>query len=437
MKKKILLGIAGLVSGLLLFLGANSLGDTLMGNTAQPVRVNYTSPISFVSPVKATTTNGGELFVNAGLETWTSSTQPADWTFTDFSAGGTGATITQSATTTGASSTSSARLLNNAGGDAFALLSQAFVCTPSSTYAIGGYFASDGASNVTIIASNDTYSSSTEIWKFASSTWIAFNPAGDNPETLNEAITDEFSLQGAIITCPASGVINFGVIPDVENPASAVLYADDFTAYEIISPAVVTLMDFTNPSDASRMTVNDTVFRFRTTGGTPYNWFYMGGLGSIQTDLNYFNFSKPVVVSTDYTYPASALNAYNGIKEFAEGEVIDMTTTTITPLFTVPVGYRFIVDNIKIYATEIENYSGLPTFGVGVTSDSNTGITGGAITPTGLQSATAFYTTDAALRGTATGNDPNNNVVNLEVTTAATADAYTVKVYVFGTLIAE
>lgn len=446
LRKKILLGIAGLVGGLLLFVGANNLRETLMGYSQTPVRVNYTSPISFVSPVKATTTYGSELLTNGDLELWTNTTTAVAWNFIDFSLGGTGATLTQSTTTTGPSSTYSARLENNPAGDSYAYLEQTISCTVGNYYGFGGYFASGAATGTVdfLPLDNESYASSTQYWSAVSSTWVTFDPGSESPGTKEESITNTSSLEGIIVTCPNSGKISWGFIPNAsDSPAGAVLYADDLESYEIIYPADITLMDFTNPSDVARMEVGDKVFNFRTTGGTPFNWFYQDGFGKFGTEMTQFDFTtKPLLVtSSAYAYTNAAISLERGYGLVNDPITdIDLTQVGSTTLANIPTGYKIINPMAVLELTEVDGFSVPAQVSVGTTYGDYKDVSDHQVfTLTNLQFAKQVVNLVANSGNRYTialsSSAPSEREIVFSVNVGATATTMKATVYLYGTLI--
>jgi len=446
MKRKLLLGIAGLVGGLLLFVGAKNLVDTLMGNSAQSVRVNYTSPISFVSPVKATTTYGPEELVNGNLDTWVSSTQPFSWIFTDFSLGGSGATIAQSSTTTGPSSTYSARLENKGDASAYAILSQVYDCIIGETYGVEGYFMSDTAStSVGILFLNaPTYASSTQIWS-SSSTWIDFNPSVDQPDVKGEVVSSTFAQNGALFTCPGSGYANISFLPlETEGQgAGKVLYVDDVVSYAFFYAPATTLMDFVNPSDSARMTASDYAWKMETTGGSGFFWFGQNGYGQLDTGMTQFDFTnKPALVKTDYANSTAAINAVNGIKELTGGiPNIDLVNGATTSLYVVPAGYSLFNQTVVACLTSFEGpLSGTGAISVG-TNYSPANVSGGGIsTSLGWQNngtCQEIGVVEGAKLTSMISGDTSIDFkeINLYIQSPVAATSYVVTAYLFGTLI--
>jgi LysM repeat protein len=408
-----------------------TMGEVL-GAGSQSTRLKWTSPFELISPVKAATTYGSELLTNGDFETWTSSTQPANWTFIDFSYGGTGATVTQSATTTGASSTSSARLQNNATNDSFAYIEQSVACTAGEYYALSGYFTTDeGTTSSIVFLLTDGeygYMSSTQNWSSTSSSWVNFDPLNDFPITESVAVSTTYSLKGVVATCPASGFLTLGLLPDT-SAADKVVYLDDVSVKKITYAPTLTLMNITNPSDASRLTASDKVFDFSTTGGTDYNWFWQNGDGKFGTDFTEFDFSsKPLSVSSSYSYPSSAISNERAMALVSTISGIDLTQTGSTTLFSIPADDRALGCKTWLILDNVADYSTAPTVSVGVESFGYKDITNSVdLTLTAFSSQfmtyelSDFSSTSTRIGRYLSGNDATQKDIILSVTTGATA----------------
>lgn len=200
------------------------------------------------------------------------------------------------------------------------------------------------ASKFSVIAFNNNFLATTKIYDPDTETWV--DPSEGIPEK-EFLITDTFATYTYDIPVPASGNILLAVSHGKVSTDDVVAYLDNLKFQKFEPSAPVALFPFENDSDGADLGASDTVFEFKTTGGTEKNHLSLDGTGAFQTDNSFFDWrAKPSAVQNINTGVGHAfISPVNGGATLLKmsSVPVDFMEKGQYDLYTVPIGYSFVI----------------------------------------------------------------------------------------------
>lgn len=244
--------------------------DATLG-TVTTTKINFGTANSTVVKNAPTAIPAGSNILNdGGLELWTNTTTLTAWAYL-YTGAGTPSTTKE--LTVVHSGTSSLKIVGDADGTTAGITESIGSLTVGASYQATAWMKNGGSGNGGLVILNDFSGTATQMWSFASSSWVAFTGLGG----IGADNTHQFTLSGTyalqtspVFTVPASGRLAPVFLGDTA-VASKTIYIDDvslFTASGTSPSATTTLFSFTNPSNLTNMTNDTPVFDFKITGGT-------------------------------------------------------------------------------------------------------------------------------------------------------------------------
>ena len=372
---------------------------------------------------------GSGQLTDPGMEAWDDANTLTNWT--DDTVGGSGS-ITQESTIVH-SGTYSCKI--NATGAYFIYQSKTGL-TPDDYYVVGGYHYSADSADYAILLINGDLASFTQTWNFDTHSWDTTtnidNDAYFDSGTSVESWTEYESMP---ITAPANGNITVLIINDgYETPTN--LYVDDFDLYAYTPPDSISVFDFEAETfDATELLFGDYSLTFRSKGGTDKLFLGLNHLNMFDTTADWLGSTKDFLVPDTRSYYNSALNGMTGLCIASITEDIDLTTTGTTKLLTASNGKPFICTMAVIETQTADAPNADADISIGYTSPNYNETF--AITDLSYESTANKYivfTPTSAGRHTI---DYEDNDIYINVSSADTGTAITVKVTLIGFYITE
>ena len=318
--------------------------------------------------------------------------------------------------------------------------------TPGDSYPLSFYArcgVGDESTHVTVLVLNAPSGSATKVFNWDTAAWDAFT--GFEGLGSGQVWTDlpgESYVQytpGSVIV-PASGSINIIVGGGIADSGTHATYIDSVDLSIPTPSPIVACHDLVNNSDISYLTAADSMYKIHTTGG---------GIDFIAEDLRangdeYTTFSRKQakdfvrgqdlkgVEDTDYARLLETLESDHLIGSAMGVDLTATGLTALTGIYGISGLKKLINAYIVIETVTSDTVTVPPVFGVGtVTGSYNEIITAGTL-DTGMSTieATCSLPASTAVKQMITGAE-----VKLDITTGATAVAFTANVYLFGTLL--
>lgn len=281
---------------------------------------------------------------------------------------------------------------------------------------------------------NDYFRSATQVYNFTTAAWENYTgdlATLDSDNIKAQTTTTEFVEKSVAVVVPVSGKIFIAVSSSASDQDP--VFVKDLEAKPTVFPDAESLFEFTNASDAANLDANDTVFEFKTTGGTDKSFLKMDGTGVISTELDDINLSGEYVrVKASGAKVDYALNYTSGYSLLGVSDSVNLKNTGSTTMnFTLPSGYKIMNPTFLIEVTAADTLSGDATFTIGTNSDTFDNILG---------STTQTLTSTLQLGLPSTGGPfficSTAGAVYVKLTGADSGTSGTAKFYLFGTLIA-
>lgn len=404
---------------------------------------------------------GSNLLTNGDFELWTNTLNTPNL-LTDWSnivaGGGHNLETLQAETTIVHEGTYSAHITNDSAMGYSIILEQTTPITgltPDKEYIVSFYArCAEGefSTKVLLAALNGPSGTADKIFNWDNGTWESFTDFGSIGANQTwtdfaEGVSGDFTqyipsivgLTTGNITVPASGSINILVGGNPGDTGDKNVYIDTvYLGYTTPSP-IVTFHDLVNKTSMSNAVDGDSFFKVHTDGGTPFLGMDMRANGDWYSEFPRWQFKDFVlgqdlvgVEDTDYAVRSEVLVSDHLIG-FAEN--IDLTATgltTLTGVYGISAFKKLINAYIVIETVTANTVTVPPVLGCGTVGGSYTDVVNGSTLDTGMTTVGAYETLPLT---TTVKQIITAAHVKFNVTTGATAVAFTANVYLFGTLL--